>query len=353
MVKYKGSVYGTSTQDIALLTGGDLTAIDHDWWSNTRGHGATQLGYRHPLEIVEDTLYIGDQNNIHTWDGTTSVANAMTLPEGVNIVSLRKHPNGQNLLAFCGETANFIHTRSGGGVLYVIDTVNLEFIREIKLEAQVEGTINVGGVIYVTYGNKVGYFNGDGITPLRELTGNQNTTYSGQLGSAEGVLLIRDGKDVLAYGDLGQGNVWWRAYRTSANGGTAVTAIGYKGSNELIVGYISSLAAQTLDIVNIRSTGTAGGFYSNQYLAGQHIAIRRIEVDHTETPVSGTHAFIAELLDSAGNSKYSATTTYTNTPSQHTSLYLDAFLRGIQLKLTPSSGAMGFREIRIYGESIE
>jgi len=353
LIKFNGEVFATATQQVIRLTGGDLTTIDNVWWTTTRGHAAPQNGYRHPLEVVEDTMYIGDKNEIHTWDGTTSVSAAMSLPTGVNIISLRKHPNGQNLLAFCGETANYSHTLGGGGFIYVIDTVNLEFIREIKIEAQVEGTRNVGGVIYTTYGNKIGYFNGDGITHLRDLNGSQNTTYSQQISNAEDILLIRDGKEVLAYGDLGKGNVWWRMYQADTSSGNSMYALGYKGSGTVLVGFIDPNATQKLVEAKINTTGVVGKFYSNQYLTGKHVAIRRIEIDHTETPDNATYDFDVELLDAAGNSVYSANVEYASIESQFSPLYMDAFLRGVQLTITPSAGAMGFREIRIFGENIE
>lgn len=354
IIKWRGSTYATSTDDVALVTGTSMeSAIDNDWWSVTRGHGALQTAYRHPMETVEDTLYIADVNNIHTWDNSTSVANAMTLPDGVNIVSLRRHPDGRHLIAFCGVTANYSHTRNGGGVIYIIDTVNLEFIREIPIESQVEGSRNVGGVIYVTYGDKCGYFNGDGISWLRDLTAG-SVTYSHQMSNAEDVLLIRDGKDLLAYGDLGQGKVWWRVYRTSANSYTAFTAVGYKGSNIALVGYVDGVSAdEKLAEVNVRTAGITGKFFSNHYQVGQNIALRRIEIDHTKTPASGVNAFILTLLDKVGDTLFSATPSYTNTPTSQTRLDLDAFADDVQITLTPSNGAMGFYQIRIYGESIE
>lgn len=352
LLKYQGAVYATSQTDVAYLTGGDLTAIDHDWWTTTRGHSALQSSYRHPMEIVEDTLYIADKNEIHTWDGTTSVQAAMALPTGVNITTLRKHTDGRHLIAFCGVTANYSHTLSGGGVIYLIDTVNLEFIREIAIDTQVEGSKNVSGVIYTTYGDKLGYFNGDGITWLRDLTAG-STTYSHEIGNAEDILIIRDGIDVLAYGDLGQGKVFWRAYRTSAPTYSSVTAVGYKGSNKILVGFVEAGSGEKLHEVNIRNAGVVGGFYSNHYQLGGHVAIRRIEIDHTETANPATNGFALTLYDGVGNQLYTAAPSYVNQTIQQTRLDVDAFARDVQLYLYPSNGAMGFRQIRIYGESIE
>lgn len=356
IIYFSGEIFATAATEAIKLTS-NFAAIDATWWSVTRGHGALQTAYRHPLEVVEDTLYIGDKNYIHTWDGSTSVNQAMSLPSDVNVISLRKHPDGQHLIAFCGITANYSHTRPGGGKIYIIDTVNLEWIREIPIESQVEGSRNVGGVVYVTYGDKIGYFNGDGITHLRDLGNSGNTTYSHQITNAEDILVVRSGVDVLAYGDLGgEGKAWWRAYRTGAGGASAVTALGYKGNGTVLVGYLnSSDSDQKLKEITVNSsTGIYGIFCSNPLLAGQNIALRRIEIDHTQTPASGVNAFSVNILSTVGVSKYaSGSISYTDNPQETTRVDLDALVDGFQLQLVPSNGAMGFYQIRIYGETIE
>lgn len=354
MLQFQGNAYATSQTDVAFLAGTNLSSIDNDWWTTTRGHSALSSAYRHPLEVVEDTMYLANQNNISTWDGSTSVENAMSLPPDVNVTTLRRHPDGRHLIAFCGITANYSHTRGGGGKIYIIDTVTLEWIREIPIESQVEGSRLVGGVVYVTYGGKCGYFNGDGLSWLRDLTAG-STTYSHQISNAEDILLIRDNKDVLAYGDLGGGGkVWWRAYRTTANSYTAFTALGYKGNNVILVGYTDAgSAVEKLGEVNLNTAGIYGTFRSNHSLAGQNIAIRRIEIDHTKTPASGINAFYFALYNGVGDVLWDGTKSYTNTPTSTSRIDLDAFSDEIEVSIVPSNGAMGFRQIRIYGESIE
>lgn len=346
MLSFMGNTYATSIADVALLGSSDLVSLDEDWWSATRGHGTMQNTFRHPLEVVEDTMYIGDGNFIHTWDGTTSVENAMTLPNGVNITSLRKHPDGRNLLAFCGVTANYSHSRNGGGKVYVIDTINLEFTREIDIEAQVEGTRNVGGVIFATYGAKLGYFTGDGIEWVRDLT--DATTYSHQISNIEDTLIIRSGANILAYGNLGKGNVWWNMFRADGT----ITALGYKGGSVVLVGFPDG-STEKLKEVNVANAGIIGEFDTNRFLPGQNIAIRRIEIDHTRTPVSGLEAFYFRMFDNVGDSILNVLNEYTSTPVSKTRIDCDVFTDDFYAQILPSNGSMGFREIRIYGESIE
>lgn len=347
LITFQSEVFTTSTQDIAKLTS-NMAALDEDWWTNTRSHAPLSGSYRHPMEVVEDTLYIADQYYLHTWDGTTSVYNAMSLPPDVNITSLRKHPDGRHLIAFCGVTANYSHTLGGGGKIYIIDTTNLEWIREIDEVPQVEGSRVLGGVVYVTYGRNFGYFTGDGVEWLKDL--NQGTTYSHNMRIAEDILLIRDSTQVLAYGDLGQGKVFWRTYNpTSA---TVVTYVGYKGNNIVLVGYHNGTSPKIVEY-NLNSAGVAGQFESNLYKLSAEYAIRRIEIDHDKTTDSGTNSFVITLLDADDDTLATETKSYTDNPHKTSEMYFDTFTRDLRLRLAPSAGALGFRQIRIYGENIE
>lgn len=280
---FRGALYATSSTDIALLTGiSTLSSIDHDWWTTTEGNSALASTYRHPIEVVEDTMYIADNFNIHTWDGTTSVEDAMSLPSEYNITSMIVHTDGRHLLVFVAETANYSHTQRAKARCFMIDTVNLEFVREIEIDAQIEGCINVGGVIYVTYGGNLGYFNGDGVTFLRKL--NTSTTYKHCMANMEGVLVVRDKSGLLAYGDLGLGNVFWYMYaddQTSPE--RTFNAIFYAGDNTMY----TSVSNRLLDVLDFDTFAGASNFDSNFYSFPGKVWIRKIEVE-CETLASGS-----------------------------------------------------------------
>jgi len=282
MLVYKNSLFATSTTDIAKLDGSDLTSLDHDWWTNTLSKSALSSTFRHPMEIVEDILYIADEYKIHTWDGTTAVASAMLLPDDYNITNLIKHTDGRHLLAFVSQTANAGHTKKAAARCFVIDTVNLEFVREIEIDAQVEGSRNVGGVIYVTYGNKLGYFNGDGISFLRKIE--SATTYKHQLANVDDILLVRDENGILAYGDLGLGNIFWYVYadeRTAPQ--REIDAIYYAGDNTVLL----SSTGRLLDLIDLDTFAGASNFDSNFYSFPEKVWIRKITVE-CETLASGS-----------------------------------------------------------------
>jgi hypothetical protein len=278
---FGGSLFATSTTDIAKLDNSNLTVIDNDWWTTTQARTALDSSYRHPMEVVEDTLYIADKNMIHTWDGTTSVYNAFSLPTTLNITSLIVHTDGRHILAFCAEVPNYSHSSRAKAKVFFIDTVNLEFVREVDIDAQVEGVINVGGVLYCTFGNNLGYFNGDGLTFLRKL--GSTTTYSHNLANKEGILVVRDTEGMLFYGNLGLGNVFWYGYSAFQSPSQNLTSIFYAGDNTMLI----SAQNRLLDLIDFDTCADECQWESNSYSFPGKVWIRKILVE-TETLATGS-----------------------------------------------------------------
>lgn len=345
MLQFLGNTYATTATRVVQLTGSDLATVDSSWWT-----GLT-TSYRHPLERVENTMYIGDANLIHSWDGTTSTSAFVTLPTDVNITSLRKHPDGVHLIAFCGLTANYSHLKGQGGRIYLIDTSLRDWVREIETESQVEGSRLVGGIVYVTYGAKLGYFTGDGIKSLKNLTTSQ-TTYSQSMSNMEDILLIRDGVNVLAFGDLGAGNVWWNLYRNTTNSNN-VQVVAYKGGNVVCYGFSDGAGAGILHEVDYDNAGILGTFYSNRYSFGRRVMIRRIVILHDVSASGGTTAFSVYYRDIENTSNLLQTVTYNSQSVSKTTIECQVETDFFQFGIVPSNDDTGYKLIRIYYAAVE
>ncbi len=344
MLQFLGSTYATSQTRIVKLDNSNLTTVDSSWWT-----GLT-TSYRHPLERVEDKLYIGDVNLVHTWDGTTSTSAAITLPTDVNITSLRKHPDGRTLLAFCGLTANFSHTLGLGGRVYYIDIVTKRWTREVDLDVQVEGSRVVGGVIYVTYGKNIGYFDGNGVIFLKKLS-TSATTYSHNLIAFEDILVTRDGTYVLMFGDLGAGRVWWRCF---SSGTQAVNNVAYKGNNVLMVAYSDGGSAGLLYEVDFANIGITGVLYSNRYIFEQEVKISRIKVLHDLSAPAGTTRFQFQTRDHDNtNNLVFFDRTYNSESVNVSREELDIQRDIFQWFLSPQNDDLGFYKIRFNYDVVE
>lgn len=353
LIAFKGQFYSTSSGGSAGASVAQLSdvfvMVDTGWWGTDMA-----TSNRHPLEVVEDNLFIGNGNVIYYWNGTTS-GTAFTLPTQSQVTSLRKHPDGKTLLAFCGTTNNFSHALPNPGKVYYCNTSLIGIAakgwdRETMLDSQVEGTKVHGGVIYCTWGKNFGYFDGNGLQLLKRLD-TSATTYSHNIANMEDILLIRDGIYVKAFGDLGAGKVWWNAFKNNANS-EPINCLCYIGSNKLLVAHKGdSGGTGYLYEQNYANSGTTGGvFFTNRINVGYAINVRRIELIHDS---AGVASFNFGERDIDGNTNNAMVLNYTGTDAV-TLTRQDVSMKGdlMQFRLLPVSGTIGFKLIRIYYDVI-
>lgn len=359
MAVFGGNLFATSSTNIALLAGlGNLASIDEDWWTATRAHGSLSSTNRHPLVVVEDTLYIADGNLIHSWDGTTSVPSALTLPSIWGITCMIKHPNGRDLIAFCSSTADYSHTRGARSVAFIINTVTLEFTQEIPIDAQVEGARLVGGVLYVMYGRNLGYFTDTGIAFLRRLEEIDlqgfRLGYKYHMGDLEGHLLVVEQDHVLAFGDLGAGKVFWYPITNRPHTGRPLDAILPIGNGQIIYGTETSGGVEKLYKLDFYSTGSTSttNFYTNKISFPRRVWIRRIDVVHDQF-TTGTGIALYNILNT-GAADQIAIRSYTLDGATNVSRYdANIYTDVLQLLLQWSGSPKGFNKITIYYEPAE
>ena len=344
IVQFKLVTYATSASRLVRMTGSDLAALDSTWWV----FDGTS-GYRHPLEVVEDALYIGDRNVVYAWDGSTSSV-ACTLPTERQITSLRKHPDGRHLIAFTGYTNNYSHTNGGPGYIYVINKDTKTWEREIEIETQVEGSRNVSGVIYVTYGKKLGYFTGSGVKFLKQLK-TSATTYSHCLGNMEDFLIVRDGTNALAYGDLGNGTKSWHNWYQASQ---TITNVVYKGNGIMLVSDGDG-AGGTGNVNQLTyATATGGGrLVSNRYNFGQLVKVRRMEFTYDAKLTGSILNTSLSIRDTDDNTNL-ITISYPTGPTPNKSrVELDVTTDIFQFMVLPVNGAFTTKLIRIFYEPID
>lgn len=349
LLPFQGNIYATSLTRVIQLTN-NFAAVDSSWWTGL------QPACRHPIERVEDKMYIGDLNVIQIFDGTNTSgtgAGSITLPLNVNVTSLRRHPDGKNLIAFAGQTIDYSHTRPNAGYIYIVDTNLKTWVREIAIEAQVEGSRLVGGVVYVTYGDQLGYFTGSGIKFLKKLQ-TSATTYSHNMSNMEDIFLIRDGTNIKAYGDLGRGKVWWTILKNNTNSQN-INNIQYKGSKTILMAFSDGAGNGYLQEYDMTTVGQLGSFYSNKVEFGKRVMIRKMVILHTTTNASGTSRFVI-----TGISQEDVTSTpiifdkaYQSQTVFRTVIECQHECEIWQFTLGMSNDILGFKYIRFYYEPVE
>lgn len=353
---FKDKFIATSTNDIILVTGQDLeTSLDATWWSVTLGNGNLNSGYRHPMEVVEDTLYIADKNKLHTWDGSSDVKDAMTLPDIYNITALHTHPNGRDLIAFCAGNVNYSGTQQTRAVAFIINTVTLEYTQMIELDDMVTAARLVGGILYVVYANKLGYFTDTGIQYLRDLNipttaGGDELVYKHHIGNMAGHLLICENKNLLAFGDLGAGKVFW--YPTTNYISNMDSVLGL-GGNSILFGNEAS-GNELLLKVDLDDGGVGvGTFYSNKYNFPSKIWVRKIEVEHSTLSVSGEVLDVG-YVNNSGSSISLGQRQYSDNGAQtHSRIDCNVLGDAFTFYVGVSASGLTIRKITIYYEYAE
>ncbi len=329
--------YATSQDSLHEFTGEDLATSQRLWG------GAFNTLYRHPMEIVEDELFIADGNVIYYLNNAGTTGTAFTLPVGKNVTTMRKAPDGRTLLAFTGERIDFSHVVGQSGNVYYCNPIIRDWEREVSLPAQVEGSITSNGITFCTWGKNFGYFNGSGLVPLKRFD-TSATTFSHSMENMEDILLVRDGTYVLAYGNLGAGNVWWRPHKESTSN---INVLAYKGDNVLLVGN----AGADLNQIDYDNAGVNGVFRTNRMTFGSEVVIRRLDLIHDNTTANSSQAFFFERLqDGTENTIEDRTWT---TATRFTRIAANIKTDMFQFGITPSSGAIGYRYIRIGYEPIK
>ncbi|MBU2527528.1 MAG: hypothetical protein KKC03_13105 [Bacteroidetes bacterium] len=337
---FKTEIFATSTGAVAKLTTG-MAALVEDWWSGLNNN------FRHPLERVEDELFIADNNVIYYWNGTSS-GTAFTLPTQFPITSLRRHPNGRTLIAFADDAGNSA-LGSGKGKVYYCDPVIRDWTREVVIDCPVEGSQVIGGVIYVSYKEKFGFFDGSRLVSIKTRT--DFGLHSHQITNLQNHILVCDFDKVRAYGDLGNGQAWWSLAKNRDSALRIDTIISYK-NKKLLYSYAEGGFAGKLMEIDFDSTGVNGVFYTNRINFDTEVHISKIEILHDVSNSAGNTIFDLYYRDIDDTETLIENISYSSQAVNKTIINCDIKTDIFQLKLVPNTDDIGYKLIRIHYEPI-
>lgn len=277
------------------------TTVTESWWTGTAyyigtTHPPALTTNPHPLLNYNNNLWIADGSQLHNIIPNAAIIATPSLCVNLNVFSLADlYPTiyalgidpatGLMLISFqtVKNQGDLISTQAFIG-LY--DGYSTGLRRKIPVDDLVTAFQNVGGTVYVTYGNKIGAFNGNGITFLRRLMnvvdGATTLLYKHRVANSANVLLIADGPTLLAYGEpVGGKQKAWFNIGTSIGGGVdKITAVFSLGNN--IVGLSNFATFSSLynlrryDLNSISST-TFQVSFNNIYFP-RPIFVRRMRV---------------------------------------------------------------------------
>ncbi len=159
------------------LTRDNDNDFDDDWLSTTpTGNFHIGAGVPHQLLTAgNDVMYIANGRYVSSWDGTTTVEQALDLPTGSVITSLAW---ANNRLWIAANRPNLTGTNNNTSSIFSWDGNATSWDDEIIVGGLVSALYVRNGIIFVFYaditstgGYKLGYVNGTAITDLANFTG--------------------------------------------------------------------------------------------------------------------------------------------------------------------------------------
>jgi hypothetical protein len=223
----------------------------------------------------------------------------------------------------------------------------------------VTGFKSVGGITYVTYGQKLGYWNGSGITFLRKFKNvtlaGSDLAYKNKMANIENTLYVVDGKQVLAYGEVLPGSkVFYYAQSNGVNS-NKYTLICPVGDNKLGLGF-DTTKFYTFDVTG-GTIATSVTVYSNRYSFPRPVYIRGAYIEYTSAVANEDSTRSLSYMTQDQRLGFVACSSLTN--SSGNNVYEIADIKGFpstpikMLQLQYVTGTAGLRRIVIYYDVAE
>jgi hypothetical protein len=205
MKEYENNIYITTDEDV-MLAPIVFTSVDEDWWTTAKGESDLQNSTVHPMLIFDKKLWIADGAELHYWDDTNVSTDNLPLLATEQISALGIEPSTGNMLIAVDSDANTTDTKTKTQKILIWDGFSAVRNREIEVQERITTFFNSSsGVVYVVMGRMFGYFNGNGITVLKQLDINFSTSgliNNQKITEINGTIYIAEGNNVLAYGKL-------------------------------------------------------------------------------------------------------------------------------------------------------
>lgn len=349
MIGYKAVAFVTNSVNIVKWVQPNTFTYDWGNFSDTFSP--------HPAITYEDSAYFGDGNILlRTSDPAVTPSAILTLPDSQVIVALGIDPgSGKMLISVVDQYSVYDGVNSQARVLYY-DGFSNKVSKVVLTDDMILAFYNVGGTVFCTYGQKLGYWTGAGIQFLRALNVGLDETqlpYKNKITNIGEILYIAEKSNVLAYGQVTGGGpkAFWYALGNAPNGTpTQITLLVNIGSNILSYGYASAKFF-TLDTSSFTSL-TNGTFFSQNYNFERVVGFAQVIIQYISPLPLNTDLGTIQIFDENGV----ATTLDTVKKTENTTLtwiarqWQGLELRSIQLKYIALAANPIFRITIFYNE---
>jgi hypothetical protein len=368
IIRFNGDVYVSSNNDVSFLGGSDMTTSnDYDWFSTTRDTpGALSTNAWHRLLVWDKKLWITDGSYLHYFDGTDIVEKGLDLSgiELHNITAIGNYEASGDMIIATAPNITDGHNQQSK-ILIWDGNETTAVNRETHVMGMITAFFNHGGVTYVFYNNMFGYFNGNGITPLRRLNIEQSATaldsqyiFPSKVTSINDTIYIAEDEDILAYGKLyPRGN---RVFYYPFKEGNQIHSIMGFADDKLAVASGTTGDPFTIDFgeITVTDSSTKSSWVSNVYDLPSNSRIDKIEILFETALVASDRIDVSIYPSSdpnAATTPANGSITYTalGAISEYTIRGIDVETASLQLFVQWVAGSTSIRQIKVYYDAIE
>lgn len=277
---YGTEFFVTSKTDIAKFDG-DMGTPDYDWWTDTKSGTALNAYLPHQMLVSKASgskiLYLSDENNLKSYDGTNINQAAFAIPSNYWITAIVEY---QNKIYIAAEPYyNASGYNHGKSYLYVWDGSDTNYESVYQLEDRVDCMYVFQGNLLLFTSRYMGYWNGINITKLRDL---DNQVFKGMITQYADRIHIAQGKSILVYD--GQRFSYLLVLANDIN------AIACNYASNILISSNSKVSLSYTNNANIDGTAKVGTGYwrSRRYFFDSNVIIRKLTIHLAETLASGS-----------------------------------------------------------------
>jgi len=312
----------------------------------------------HPALVYEDNAYYGDGNLLlrQTAAGGTPTT-ILTLPSNQVIVTLGIDPGSGKMVLSIIDEINISGTLNVQSRVGYYDGFSNKLIKVVLCDEMITCFYNVGGTLFVGYGQKFGYWTGTGIQFLRKINidlDNAQLIYKHHITNIGQIVYLIEKSRVLAFGEVmqGKGRSWWYLYQNAPSGSlTNLTFITYLASNKLAFSYATSQFF-TIDTSSAASLDSANALlFSRKYDFPRVITFNSVTIDYAEALTANTTAGTLYIFYDNGQSVLIGTVVTTQTgQTSFQCTYPTIDTRSVQFRYIPQTNLGIERMIMFYND---
>ncbi len=279
----------------------------------------------HPALVFENNAFYGDGNELlrstPTGSGGATPAVILTLPGNQVIVALGIDPGSGKMVVSVIDELNASGTLNAQARVGYYDGFSNKFIKVVLADEMITCFFNVGGTLFIGYGQKFGYWTGTGIQFLRRINislDNTELIYKHHITNIGQVLYFLEKNKILAFGEImqGKGRSWWYLYQNLPAGSAVnLTFVTYLSSNLLAFSYATSKFF-TLDTSSVASIDANSLVFSFKYTFPRPVTFNSLVIDYPSPITQSTTIATVYLFTDNSNQPLIATVTTPRTDLQ-------------------------------------